>query len=180
MRYDSHRIGSDFCNGGAGRGDVLGLPELRFPFVLDAPPAVPALPNAFTAVPSLDPLPGRIRRRRLDERRRGQPAQRFRFVRFEGVGHAHQQHARLLSLSLDLHTQPALLLLREEVIGQSRGSGAAQKHAVLAVGVGRDVLRLLPDGCAAVLLLVDGEGDADGVSEKALRPARPSGFRCSG
>jgi len=36
----------------------------------------------------------------------------------------------------------------------------AQHQAVLAAGVGCDVLRLHPDRCTAVLLLVDGEGHA--------------------
>ena len=37
---------------------------------------------------------------------------------FESIGHADHQHARLLSLTLHLHAQPALLLLREEITGK--------------------------------------------------------------
>jgi hypothetical protein len=64
-------------------------------------------------------------------------------------------------MSLQLNAKPPLLLPRKQVIRQSCGGGAAENHVVLAVGIEHDILGLLPDRCATVLLLVDSEGDAN-------------------
>ena len=90
-------------------------------------------------------------------------------MRLERIRHAHQQHSRLFRLSLHLHTQPTLFLLREQVARQPGRGGTAQEHTVVTSSIAGYILRFHPDGRSAFLLFVDGEGYA-GVADERVAP----------
>jgi len=67
----------------------------------------------------------------------------------------------LFRLSFDLHSQPSGFFGAEQVGGQALELGCTKESRVLALAVSLDVLGLEPERRSAILVLVDGEGDAD-------------------
>ena len=89
--------------------------------------------------------------------------------RLERIGRADQQCARLFVLPLWLHADPACLIGGEKFHGQAVRFGGSQHDGIAAVGIRLHVLRLQPERCAALLVLVKGEGYADDAGPRHAR-----------
>ena len=107
---------------------------------------------------------------REHEGRSGFAAQCFRVSGFQSVGHAHQQHARLLfGFQSHLDAQPAHLAGSEQVHRQALGVHSAQKRRVATEFVSLHALGFKPNRATTCFSAVEGEGDIDCAAQGLAR-----------